>query len=50
MFEENEDYQGWVAGKSVAVCEPCAKEAGQDVTISEDNGTVLLKKTTDPKK
>ena len=50
IFEENEDYQGWVAGKSVAFCEPRAKEAGQDVTIAEDNGTVLLKETIDPEK
>ena len=39
LFEENEDVEGWTAGKSVAYCEACdrvLKRATPGLTLSEE--------------
>ena len=39
VFEENEDVEGWRAGRSVAYCEACdteLKRATQGLTLSEE--------------
>ena len=39
VFEENEDVEGWRAGRSVAYCEACDRElkrATQGLTLSEE--------------
>ena len=39
VFEENEDVEGWIAGRSVAYCEACDRElkrAMQGLTLSEE--------------
>ena len=46
IFEQDEDHQGWVAGKRVAFCEPCAREVGKNVTNTENHvNSVVLKET-----
>ena len=43
IFEQDEDHQGWVAGKRDAFFEPCAREVGKTLlnTEDQDNGVVL---------